>query len=287
MKDLSILIPTLPARIDYYSRLIKQLNTQIYLVNAETNSYKRIYSNNIKVLTYNLNWQNMGSVNGMPIEQCKEKDLCSNNINKLILNELPLDFIFLQELANVTVVLKDIEAEYHLLKTKSDKEEMGMLIHKKYNVINSVSGEFEKGRPFLVAFLKEGICLVCVHMGHKKNILDELKKIEKVIYFNKIDTDPYRIILGGDFNSDIGKEIVFCEKVMNNFRKKFTCCLYTTHMNKNINVLKYMNGKNIDHILDSHAEPVYGTVVTPVDSNNMLLPGSDHLGLYAELIKLN
>jgi glycosyltransferase involved in cell wall biosynthesis len=35
MKDLSILIPTLPARIDYYSRLIKQLNTQIKQHNLE------------------------------------------------------------------------------------------------------------------------------------------------------------------------------------------------------------------------------------------------------------
>jgi len=36
MKDLSILIPTLPARIDDYSRLIKILNNQIKLYNLES-----------------------------------------------------------------------------------------------------------------------------------------------------------------------------------------------------------------------------------------------------------
>jgi len=262
----------------------KKLNTQLYLVNPVLEEYKRIKSNNLKMLTYNVNWQNMSGDKSAPIDLCKTKDLCASNINNLILDELPLDFIFIQEVMNEEVLFKDLEKEYKIVKTKSGNETMGVVINNKYNVLTAIGGEFESGRPFLVVFLKEGICLVNVHMGHKKNILDELKKIEEEIYKRKINVDPYRIILGGDFNADVGKEILFFEKNMFNYKKKFTCCVYTTHMGKSINNLRYLKGKNIDHILDSEDEPVYSTILTPLDENNNLNPGSDHLGVYVELL---
>ncbi len=265
----------------------KNINTQIYLVDPILEQYKRIKSNNIKILSYNVNWEHMIAAKTSSIEACKTKDLCSSNINKVILNELPLDFIFIQEVANEEVLFKDLEKNYKIIKTKTEKETMGIIINKKYNVETAIGGEFEVGRPFLVVFLKEGICLVNVHMGHKKNIIHELKKIEDEVYKTKINVDPYRVILGGDFNADVGKEILFFEKNMFNFKKKFTCCVYTTHMGKSIDILRYMKGKNIDHILDSQDEPVYGTIITPVDDNDNLKPGSDHLGIYAELTAQN
>jgi hypothetical protein len=259
------------------------LKTQLYHVNPFLETYKRIRSNNIRVLSYNLNWENMKGMEKAPIKECVTKDLCATNINKLILNELPLDFIFLQEFANGQILLKDLDKDYIFVTTLSDEEHMVILINKKYNIHKTIEGEFSSGRPFLVVFLEENICLVNVHMGHKKNILSELKKIEEKIYSNSISTDPYRIILGGDFNADIGREVLFCEKSMRSFPKKFTCCVYSTHMNKKRDILKYMKGTNIDHILDSENEPVYGTVLNPVDLENKLRPGSDHLAIYAEL----
>ena len=262
----------------------KIFNTQLYLVDPILEQYKRIKSNNLKILSYNVNWQNMSGDKSAPIDACKTKDLCASNINNLILDELPLDFIFIQEVINEEVLFKDLEKDYKIVKTQTGNEMMCIVINKKYNVLTAIGGEFEPGRPFLVVFLNEGICLVNVHMGHKKNIVYELKKIEDEIYKRKINVDPYRIILGGDFNADVGKEILFFEKNMFNFRKKFTCCVYTTHMGKSINNLRYIKGKNIDHILDSQDEPVYGTIITPLDENNNLKPGSDHLGLYTELL---
>lgn len=261
------------------------LKTQLYHVNPFLESYKRIRSSNIKILSYNLNWENMQGMEKAPIKECITKNLCASNVNRLILNELPLDFIFLQEFANEQILLKDLDIDFNLITTISEKESQAMLINKKYNIFMKIEGEFGPGRPFLVVFLKENICLVSVHMGHKKSIITELKKIEDKIYSTNINVDMYRIILGGDFNADIGKEVLFCEKRMRSFPKKFTCCVYSTHMGKNRDVLKYMKGKNIDHILDSENEPVYGTILAPIDSENKLIPGSDHLAIYAELLK--
>jgi hypothetical protein len=261
------------------------LKTQLYFVNPFLETYKRVKSNNLKILSYNLNWENMNGMDKAPIKECQTKDLCSSNINKLILNELPLDFIFLQEFANEKILLKDLDKDFNLVTTTSDKESMATLINKKYNIDTKIDGEFEKGRPFLVIFLKEKICLINIHMGHKKNVIHELKKIEDKIYSTDISVDPYRVILGGDFNADIGSEVLFCEKRMRTFPKKFTCCVYSTHMGKERDILKYMRGKNIDHILDSENEPVYGTILNPIDNFNRLMPGSDHLAIYAELLK--
>jgi hypothetical protein len=55
-------------------------------------------------------------------------------------------------------------------------------------------------------------------------------------------------------------------------------------MYKDKTILKYKKGKNIDHTLDSQESPVYSITLTPLDENNKLIPGSDHLALYSELI---
>ncbi len=264
----------------------KNLNTQLYLVDPQLQLYKRIKSNNLKILTYNVNWGYMISAK-TAIKECRTKDVCAININKLILNELPLDFIFIQEIANENILLKDLEKDFRMVKTKSEKESMVILVNKKYNIDISIGGEFEEGRPFLVVFLKEGICLVNVHMGHKKNLLVELKKIEDEIYKTKINMDSYRLILGGDFNANIGKDILFFEKRMLNFIKKTTCCINSSHISKNKSTIKDLRGKNIDHILDSEAEPIYENIIVPTDENNNILPSSDHFAVYAELQALN
>lgn len=264
-----------------------KLKTKLYLVNPETDSYKRIKSKNIKLLSYNVNWQNMIS-NKPTIKECKEKDLCASNINKLIKDELPLDFILLQEFDNQDILLSDLLVDFDLFKTKSDKEYMVTLVNKKYKVTKTIDGEFEKGRPFLVVFLimdDKKICLINVHMAHDEEHLRDLKLIEdKIREVKDINIDEYRIIIGGDFNEEIGTDIEFCGKIMHNFFKKLTCCIYSTHMNKSNSILKYLKGKNIDHILDSQEDPVYTVNLTPLNENK-LIPASDHLALYSELSK--
>lgn len=263
------------------------LKVKLYLFNSNLHSYKRIYSSNIRILSYNLNWENMKSIQKCPIRECTKINLCAININKFILNELPLDFIFLQEVANKKTLFNKLNRTFNVVMTTSNKESMVILINKKYNLFKKIEGEFESGRPFLVVFLKENICLINVHMGHKKNILNELKKIEKKINLTNIDIESYRFILGGDFNENIGKDVLFCKKLMRNFKKNlknnFTCCINSSYIGKNRDILNYNIGKNIDHILDSSNEPVYGIILNPIDNENNLLPSSDHLAIYAEL----
>jgi hypothetical protein len=260
-------------------------NLELFLVDPDTDDIKEIKKDNLKILTYNLSWHNMESNPKAPIKECKEKNLCSSNINNLIQNQLPLDFIFLQEVSNEKVILKDLKKDFQIIKTVADKEVQLMLVNKKYEVESTFASEFEKGRPYLVVFLKNMICLISVHMGHDEQFKRDLKKIEKNIYKVKSpkEMESYRIILGGDFNQEIGNNIEFCGKNMITQRKKMTCCVYSTHMYKNNSLLKYLKGKNIDHILDSLDEPVYITQVTPLNEKKELQPGSDHLGLYAEL----
>jgi hypothetical protein len=267
------------------NRQIKKgrMNTKIILVNPDKEEQKEINKNNLKILSYNVNWKHMLGREEGEIKECKKKDLCSTNINKLILNELPLDFIFLQEFENKKVLLKDINKDFQIIKSISEREYMVMCVNLKYDIDKTISGEFEPGRPFLVVLLKEKICLINVHMPHNDDYKGNLKKIEDKIRSKKINLDNYRIIIGGDFNQDIGLNLTFLGKKMYNTKKEYTCCLYSTHMYKNKNILKYKKGKNIDHILDSQESPIYTITLTPLDENNNLIPGSDHLGLYTEL----
>lgn len=262
----------------------KNINPQLYIVDPVLEKYQRIKSNNIKILSYNVNWENMKAESTAPIKECKKKNVCSFNINKTILNELPLDFILIQEGENEEYLFKEFEKDFQLVETKTEKETMTSFINKKYNIENVIGGKFQLGRPFLVVFLKEKICVINVHMGHGKILKDELKKIEDEIIKSKINTNSYRIILGGDFNLDIKEDVIFLNKRMYKTKTKMTCCIYTTHMYKPFSNLKYIKGKNIDHLLDSQDEPVYDTIITPVDENNHLNAGSDHLGLYVELL---
>ncbi len=259
------------------------LDTKLLFVNPDKEEQIEINKDNLKILSYNVNWKHMKGREDGEIKECKKENLCSSNVNELIINELPLDFIFLQEFANEKVLLKDIKSKFHIIKSISEREYMVTCVNLKYTIKKTINGEFEKGRPFLIVLLNENICLVNVHMPHNDDYKGNLKIIEKRILKEKINLDNFRVILSGDFNQDIGLSLTFLGKKMYNTQKEYTCCLYSTHMYKNKNILKYKKGKNIDHTLDSAGIPVYSITLTPLDENNNLIPGSDHLALYSEL----
>jgi hypothetical protein len=261
------------------------LDTKLILVNPDVEEQKEIKKDNLKILSYNVNWKHMLGREDGQIKECSKKDLCAGNINKLILDELPLDFILLQECANFDVLLDNLDKEYHIIKSKSDKEYIITCVNKKYKVTNKFGGKFESGRPFLVVFLEENICIVNLHMAHDEEYMRDLKIIEDRIYIKapEIDISKYRIILGGDFNEDIGLSFTFLNNTMYNTKKNYSCCIFSTHMFKNKKLLQHKKGKNIDHILDSKQKPIYSITLTPLDGDK-LIPGSDHLALYTELI---
>ena len=165
---------------------------------------------------------------------------------------------------------------------------MVTLISKKYNVLKTLFGQFVSGRPFQVILLSNNICLINVHLPHIQNLYDELIKIENYLFNNNINLTNYRIIIGGDFNIDITNtnttskiklkfmNKTLTNKTLTNSKSSKTCCI----KDDNIINLKY----NFDYILDSDNKIIKTKLVFP-HKNNLILPASDHIGIYCKLIK--
>ena len=235
--------------------------------------------NYYRILTYNLNWKNM-----------EYREECLDNINRLINkkfnNKNIGDFIFLQEVANINKLLIGLDNNFNIIHHTSGKETMTTLINKKYNIIKTLGGQFVSGRPFLVILLDNNICLINVHFPHIKDIYNELDKIKNYLINNNINLDNFRIIIGGDFNIDIGKNINFMNKSLSVSKNFNTCCIRKE--------MEYMKIQDIislshnypklrfDHILDSDNK-IFKTKLFFPHKNNLILPASDHLGIYCKL----
>jgi endonuclease/exonuclease/phosphatase family metal-dependent hydrolase len=197
------------------------------------------------------------------------------NINKL-LNKKTYDFIFLQEVANKKKLLKDLDSNYNIITHKSGPENIVSLINKKYKITKILGGQFISGRPFLVILLTNNLltnnlCLINVHLPHITNLDNELKKISNYLLNNNINLTNYRIIFGGDFNIVINKNIKFMNKKLYTSTKYNTCCGST---------LKY----KFDYILDSDNKILETKLFYP-QKNKIMLPSSDHLGIYTKINK--
>ena len=204
------------------------------------------------------------------------KPICATNINNLLYRLKSFDFILLQEVANQLILLNKLDKKYNIIIHSSGKETMATLIKKKYTILKTFYGQFVSGRPFQVILLTNNICLINVHLPHMKNLYNELIKIEKYLFNNNINLTNYRIIIGGDFNINIKNNIIFMNKTLTMSKSLATCCV----KQESINSLKY----NFDYILDSDNKILKTKLVFP-HKNNLILPASDHIGIYCKLIK--
>ena len=205
-----------------------------------------------------------------------QKPECAININKLLNTLKSFDFILLQEVANQMILLKRLNKKYNIIEHISGRETMTTLIDKKYNISQTLFGQFMSGRPFQVILLTNNICLINVHLPHIQNLNQELIKIQNYLINKNIDLSKYRIIIGGDFNINIPKNIMFMNKILTTSKSLNSCCTNDLNTNK----LKY----NFDHILDSDNKIVKTKIVFP-HKNNIMLPASDHVGIYCKLFK--
>ena len=262
---------------------------ELFLVKPEEDKIIKIYNDNLRVLTYNTNWKNMFARKDAPNPLCKKDGYCATNVVKLIKNNLPLDFIFIQEAITPEFdVLKDL---YEFVITKSGPEFLHTLINKKYSKPEKIiSGEFEKGRPFHIIVLDNFLTLINVHFGHDKDLKSELKIIKKRFEeeYPKQKIKKMRIILAGDFNLNIKDMPKFLDNSFNKSRTKGTCCISGQKFNfiNKDTIRGIYNLKNIDFILDSKYEIVYSITLFPFDDSGLLLPASDHLAVFAELKKI-
>lgn len=261
---------------------------ELFLVKPEENKIVEIMNDNLRLLTYNTNWKNMFAVSDAPNPLCKKKSVCATNVVNLIIKQLPLDFIFIQEA--ITSEFDVLNSTHNIIITKSGLESIHTFINKSYpKPLKIISGEFELGRPFHIIILNDNLCLINVHFGHKKDIKTELKIInyafEKEYDVKKIK--KLRICMAGDFNMYIKELPKFFNKCYMKTQTKGTCCLSSNKFNfidKNA-FRNIYNLKNIDYIFDSNNDIVYSLIILPFDDNNLLLPASDHIAVFAELKK--
>lgn len=270
------------------------LPLELFLVKPESEEVIEIKNNNYRVLTFNTNWKNMFGKIDAPNPLCRKKvngeinNSCATNVVNLIKNQLPLDFIFIQEA--ITDDFNVFTDDFEFIITQSGPEKIHTIINKEYGKpLKVIPGEFEKGRPFHIIILDDMLSLINVHFGHNKNLKSELKIIQKQFEKN-YDKDlikKMRIIMGGDFNMNIKEVPRFLGKYYKKSKTKGTCCISGQRFNfVDKSVLRGIyNLKNIDHIFDSDNDIVYSLTLFPFDDLGLLLPASDHLAVFAELKK--
>jgi hypothetical protein len=286
----------------YFLQIYKRIPRKNFYINDKNLSPTQIISeleldnyyqpNLIKIITYNVCWENMKSRRNkrgiIHNEECLKPDLCAKNISKFILDKLPLDFILIQEAAQIETLISTIPKSYFLTFYVSGLETILTIINNSYKIINSLGGEFEKGRPFLCSFLSNNICLINVHMGHKQIFLNDMKIIEQLLFkynYTHKFFDSYRIIIGGDFNQKLDSEYKFMGKTIYKNISNPTYGLKTNHNGTSIDELKISSLKDSDHVFDSENNIIYSMNLTPIDSQKKIVASSDHFAIYAELSK--
>jgi len=239
--------------------------------------------NSISVLSYNISWESMSGKdkdwalcsNNKNPKNPRHVSICVSNIGKVI-NENSTDFITLQEATDYKKLLQECP-KLNKMQYKVHNSGLDVIVtfwNRKYKIIGSVEGEFEKGRPWMATIFSNGICLVNVHFGHYDS-KEEYSKMENmmIIINAKIKTinarqinarqnnarqsndenkeniiQCNRYIISGDFNYDIkdlagGKGIIILDniKFYHHHKHILTCCI--------------SRRRHYDHVIDSYKTP--------------------------------
>lgn len=173
----------------------------------------------MNILSYNVWWKAMFSDK---LNQCKSNtvSICLRNIAHFIDKNKSFDFVGLQEAANWkllkqhSILLQNMNEKYY----RSGPEDIVIFYDKKYRLDanqNIIVGNIKNiGRPFIILFFDNKLCIINVHSEHKREILkfDKYLKIaiqtkyniDKNIYLKKLK--EYDIVMMGDFNHTLNKK---------------------------------------------------------------------------------
>ena len=149
----------------------------------------------------------------------------------------------------------------------------------------NIDGEFEPGRPFSLFVFKnisnkKTFILINIHAGHKLDTYDSIfVPIQNIIKLNQkklILFDITRIIIVGDFNRNINKEIYENKKkfmlIINNKNIYFNT--YKSNNNTCCSLKGYGHTKNFDQVIDTYSKPILVHVLNKESWYN--IPSSDH-----------
>jgi hypothetical protein len=149
------------------------------------------------ICSYNLYWELFVKNNRQKLKNISDAliDKYKNNTlsNIKLTNELfePQIFCF-QEVVNCQEITNLFPSYYYSVINKSKNEKMLTVFDTNWlNLIDSKSGEFESGRPFLIVIIEDKInkyifLLINIHAGHQNNTLTSIfEPLQK-----KINTFP-------------------------------------------------------------------------------------------------
>jgi endonuclease/exonuclease/phosphatase family metal-dependent hydrolase len=239
--------------------------------------------NNIMVLSYNISWESMSGAkrdwtlcsNNTNPKHPKHNSVCVSNIGNVI-NNNPADFIALQEATDYKKLLDECprlnKMEY--IHHKSGLDVVITFWDKKYKLVSSLEGEFEKGRPWLATLFNNGCCFINVHFGHYDST-EEYKKLENIIKIitarmNTSKTKIIRFIISGDFNYDI-KDFGDKKGIINLDGHRFY------HHPKHMLTCCVSRRRHYDHVIDTYRAPI--DIVIP----DVEFMASDHKPILATL----
>jgi hypothetical protein len=257
---------------------------------------------NISICSYNIFWKimkNDSSLLGKKIDKTtlsKLKEALLKNIF-LIKNFYSPHFYCFQEAAScndITIMFENSIYDYHI--NYSDPEYM-LTIWKKnfFNKKIIFDGEFEKGRPFSILVLEDlrfntHFILINIHAGHNKNTSKSIfEPIQKNFNINNNQISKFdikRIIICGDFNRDIGSQILENENENDNNTNNFDLMVNSVQYNfkpfiSNNKTCCNLNGygydKNYDQLIDSFDKPI---LIHPLSKENWYQSkSSDHIAI--------
>lgn len=215
---------------------------------------------NIKVLSYNISWEAVEGVDskGVKGSVCKDgngevsvdRECKSKNVNACFRNIIRIIFTgnySIMCLQEVTCV-KDIEGvvnskSHNYVIGKSGKEYIMTIFDVRFSVKKIVHGEFSVGRPILVVFFEQGLCIINMHASHGngfkklfevlgKEVVEEMREYcVMIVGDSNMNVNGYGRLLGGFFNKFLDDDWVFWNSNLSEKVVK-SCCS------------RYLNGKD-------------------------------------------
>ena len=260
----------------------KMLGGNIKRAQSTTNKRKHI-----SILSYNISWESMTGSNknwdlcnnNTDINDPKHNSICVSNISNVI-NENPANFITLQEANDYKQLIKQCPKLSKMLYQThtSGLDCLATFWHSKYKCIKTITGEFEKGRPWMAILFSNNICLINVHLGHYNGntVYNKLQTLIMTVKqtINNMFNKQTRFIISGDFNYDIKKfssntlpNTINLDNIDFYYHQKhmLTCCINrTTHY---------------DHVIDTYNKPL------DIHIPNVKYLASDHKPILVKLLK--
>ena len=235
-----------------------------YFINLE--SMIKIKNQNISIFSYNVFWKVMDGIIDKSISPINKFNVLKN-ITNTINHYNPFIYCF-QEAANSNEIIKLFDPKEYSYHIGYSKPEYILTIwrHNIIKIIYITDGEFEYGRPFTICVFQDKrykiinyFMLINIHASHEYNTESIFIPIQNIIDKIKLTLPIKRIIIVGDFNRDIGKElsILINNKYYIKFNKnifKFNGIL--TNNKTCCNIKGFGFTKNYDQIIDSYFSPI-------------------------------